>query len=531
MQKRILFFLTFVVLVALAARLVPGPRTIDDSYITFRYARNILGGGGFNYNPGERILGTTTPLYTFLIAALGALTGGTRAPFPILAMVVNALADSITCLMLFWVGKNLKAGWAGAGAALVWAVAPFSVTFAIGGLETSLYVLFLTSTAAFHLAGKHKTAAAMGALALLTRPDALILLGPIALDRMFQIWQDHRHYKNSLSEMLQSAWKEAAIFLIPTGIWFGFAALYFGSPLPHSIAAKTLAYRLSAEAGFVRLLQHYATPFLGHLTFGLNWIKIGLILYPFLFLIGARSSLKANVRVWPWLLYPWLYFATFSIANPLIFRWYMTPPLPVYILVILIGAQNLVSGITQALKKPMKSKLGLSIVSTSLLLIVTILTPTFLELKDWKLHPAHGLDRPAPEMAWYEIELFYHQAAKIVLEDLAAHPITAPVLAAGDVGVLGYDTGVRILDTVGLNSGESLEYYPLDPSYYVINYAIPPNLILDQKPDYIVVLEVYIRNSLLQNEQFQKSYKLLSKLPNDIYGSDGMLIFTRIPGS
>jgi hypothetical protein len=40
-------------LLALGARLLPGARTIDDSYITYRYVQNILAGNGFVYNPGE----------------------------------------------------------------------------------------------------------------------------------------------------------------------------------------------------------------------------------------------------------------------------------------------------------------------------------------------------------------------------------------------------------------------------------------------------------------------------------------------
>ena len=36
----------------------------DDPFITYRYARNLLNGFGFVYNPGERILSTTTPLFT-----------------------------------------------------------------------------------------------------------------------------------------------------------------------------------------------------------------------------------------------------------------------------------------------------------------------------------------------------------------------------------------------------------------------------------------------------------------------------------
>ncbi|MBZ0305706.1 MAG: hypothetical protein K8I82_06525, partial [Anaerolineae bacterium] len=54
----------FWVLVALLARILPQPPTVDDAFITFRYSRNLVEGNGFVYNPGDKVLGTTTPLYT-----------------------------------------------------------------------------------------------------------------------------------------------------------------------------------------------------------------------------------------------------------------------------------------------------------------------------------------------------------------------------------------------------------------------------------------------------------------------------------
>ncbi|RMF47440.1 MAG: hypothetical protein D6755_05125, partial [Anaerolineae bacterium] len=62
---------------------------------------------------------------------------------------------------------------------------------------------------------------------------------------------------------------------------------------------------------------------------------------------------------------------------------------------------------------------------------------------------------------------------------------------------------------------------------YVINYAVPPALVLDARPDYLVVLEVYGRKSLFRDARFSAAYSLLAKLDTDIYGSDGMLIFRR----
>jgi len=100
-------------------------------------------------------------------------------------------------------------------------------------------------------------------------------------------------------------------------------------------------------------------------------------------------------------------------------------------------------------------------------------------------------------------------------------------LAAGDVGVLGFFTPAQILDTVGLNSPVSLGYYPLDPAAYVINYAVPADLLVEQQPDWVVVLEVYGRRTFLQDARFLNQYRLWKTLPTDMYGSQGMLIFPR----
>lgn len=510
-------------LLAIAARSIPGPRTIDDAFITYRYARNLLAGEGFVYNPGERVLGTTTPLYTFTLVALGALTGGSEANFPLIAVIVNALADGITALLLLKLSRDLGHKITGVAAALFWAVAPFSVTFAIGGLETSLYVLLLTATVYAHFRDRPVLCAFLAALSLITRPDALLLLVPLGLARL-------RFHASRLKEQKSTPmFIEAAVFLIPILAWFTFASLYFGSPVPHSILAKSLAYRLPQTAALTRLIQHYATPFLGHLSFGIPWIAVGLVIYPFFFLVGAHAAIKAKRSLWPWVIYPWLYLITFAIANQLIFRWYLTPPLPALIFFILLGMERFLRTVAEGLESragnwawPHKIRW--------ILLSVVILFPLALSLRGWTLQPDHGPQRPAPEMAWHKLELLYRQAADILTNEMGSEAGSLPpLLAAGDVGVLGFYTPTRILDTVGLNSPQSTAYYPLEESFYTINYAIPPNLIYDQQPDYIIILEAYGREGLLKDSRFRESYTLLEKIATDIYGSDGMLIFSKPP--
>src|SRR3989304_7660741 len=42
--------------------------TQEDAFITFRFAQQIVRGNGFVYNIGEKVYGTTTPLFTLLLA-------------------------------------------------------------------------------------------------------------------------------------------------------------------------------------------------------------------------------------------------------------------------------------------------------------------------------------------------------------------------------------------------------------------------------------------------------------------------------
>jgi hypothetical protein len=507
-----------IILVAIFARTLPGARTIDDSFITFRYARNILAGDGFVYNPGEHVLGTTTPLYTGLMVLLGLFSGTESAPFPHIALVTNAIFDAITCFILLKLGEKFGSLWIGISTSLIWAILPFSVTFAIGGLETSLYVMLLTVTTYNHLNKRHVLVAIFGALSFLARPDALILIGPILLDRFLSILVDKIR---SIENVIKFSIQEFLAFVTPVFLWIGFAYLYFGNPVPNSITAKTAAYQLAPNSAFIRLLQHFATPFMGNLTFGTPWIQIGIILYPFLFLIGARKAWQITHRTWPWLVYPWLYLVTYAIANPLIFRWYLTPPLPAYIFTILLGLDKFLSDILTSIKKKVEI---FPTIEWIIKLSIVIIFPLTLSLRGWSIRPDHGLRRPSPKMAWYQLELIYHQAANYLLDEFGKSS-SSSTIAAGDVGVLGYFTSARILDTVGLNSPEAISYYPLSPELYVNAYAVSPDLIHDKQPEYVVLLEVYGREGLFKDPRFLENYHLIHKIPTDIYDSDGMLIF------
>lgn len=491
-----------IIALALGARLLPGPRTIDDAFITFRYARNLLEGHGLVYNAGESVLGTTTPAYAGLLAALAFPLGRGEAPFPEIAWGFNALIDSFSCLLLILIGTQLGFRRSGIAAALIWAIAPWSVTFSIGGMETSLLVALMLGTFYLYLSERPVWAALVASIAVLTRPDSLIYLAPIGVARISSIFSVGRLIPKEPG--LTSS--ELLAFVTPLTLWGIIGFNFYGNPIPHSILAKVAAYHLPSEAALIRLLQHYSTPFLGHLSLGNWWIAAGLVLFPMVFGLGAIRATRTFPRSWPLWIYPWLYLIAFAIANPLIFRWYLAPPLPVLFLGIFVGIERI--------GRDLRWNFTIVLVSAAAFLLT---------LNGWTLTPDHGPARPAPKMAFIQLELLYERIALHELEPIAA----GETLAAGDIGALGYYSNARMLDTVGLISPTSLEYYPLPETAYAINYAIPTDLILDLEPDQFVMLEAYGRQTLLKDAEFQERYELVRELPTEIYGSQGIMIFRK----
>jgi len=508
-----------VAFLALLARLIPGPRMIDDAFITFRYARNLVEGAGFIYNMGEAVLGTTTPLYTGLMALLSLVTR--TQDFALLSLVINALADATSTLLLYHLGKRLShSPWVGLAAALLWAIAPMSVSFAIGGMETSVFIVLMLGAFTAHLDRRDQASAVLSALALLTRPDAALIvaliLGQILLEN-FQFPISNDQTKRTYLKIAN--W--SLTFALVVAPWLLYATVTFGSPLPHSVAAKGLAYRLPPEAGLARFIQLFAVPFFESDVFDAGGL-VRLMLYLTLYLAATLAALRRDTRSLPLLAYPLLYAAVFSIANPLIFRWYLAPPLPAYFLGLLLGLSQLSMINDQLPIVNWKLAIGnWKLIVGHWILGVVVIVFLITSLNAWTLRPDHGPARPAPKMAYIELELLYHQVA----DDLKSRVGPGTVIAAGDIGALGYDTGARILDTLGLVSPQTVRYYPLDPALYVGAYAVPPQLVLDAQPDWLVAPEVYVRKGLLLDPRFHARYSLYQKISTDIYTSDGLLVY------
>jgi hypothetical protein len=157
--------------------------TVDDAYISFRYARNLVEGHGLVYNPGERVEGYTNFLWTLLIA--GGLLLGIGAE--LCSKVLGALSALLAVYGVYRFALRLQpaspvpplAPWLLAGSLVF-------MGYAIQGLETAFFAALLVAGAARlwteELEGKAVVGSAvLFALAGLTRPEAPMYLGLLML--------------------------------------------------------------------------------------------------------------------------------------------------------------------------------------------------------------------------------------------------------------------------------------------------------------------------------------------------------------
>jgi hypothetical protein len=154
----------------------------DDSFISIRYAENLLNGHGLVYNAGERVEGYTNLLWTLLLAALMHLGVAPVTAAKVAGIVAYA---ALALCLAHWSWRQSRDGsrpFLPLAAGLVLVSNDFHV-WATGGLETMLFTalavqaLLLTRLES----GSAWLAGALFGLLVLTRPDGLLFAAAGAL--------------------------------------------------------------------------------------------------------------------------------------------------------------------------------------------------------------------------------------------------------------------------------------------------------------------------------------------------------------
>ena len=205
---------------------------LDDSWIHCQIARNLTDGHGWSYNPGVPVQNSSGPLWTVLVA-VGFLVFGPQVWVPKILGAVCLLG----CVAYAWkVARTLSGdAWAAGTAGVLAALSAPLAWHGLSGMETPLATVLVAATIDLFYAwdvGRRRYAWTLpAALAVMTRPETLLLVPLLALER-FRLGR----------QTTAAPWREMAAsvglaiaFLLP---YFALNLAVAGSLFPATFAAK-----------------------------------------------------------------------------------------------------------------------------------------------------------------------------------------------------------------------------------------------------------------------------------------------------
>ncbi|MCI0445578.1 hypothetical protein L0152_20480 [bacterium] len=419
--------------------------TADDALIIFRYAENLAAGHGFVYNLGERVLGTTTPLYTLLLAALlkikiNCFVGG---------LILNNLADLATAWVLLQMFRSEEAplSWL---PALSFLFNPESLQWSLSGMETEFYIAFIFLSFYFASTESWPLAFFFAAITVLTRVDGIAVLGVLVVVYLL------RYGKLPALPLL--------IFAITVLPWTLFAYFYFGSPIPNSAAAK---FALSGHHLLSASVNILFRGFLHLHTFGIPVLILAIL--------GTRFIWKERKPLLPVALWTWGYALSYTLAAGPMHPWYYAPFYAGYLVIVYHGILFILVRYPKLALAPAVTVFGASVICIVLLL---------------SYYKSREIQRQQIQM---------NATNRAVGDWVRVHTTEASVLAVKDIGYIGYYSQRRILDLAGLVSPECI------PFRAKADFVGP---IRKFRPNYFAFSAGQFRNLGLETDPLMRDYKM-----------------------
>lgn len=248
--------------------------TVDDAFISFRYARNLAEGNGLVFNVGEHVEGFSNPFWVFMLAlfhiarmdivitskAIGLACGAfTLLLTRHLCRRTLGMSNEMTLFVLCYLATNVS-----------------FVYYAISGMETIFYTFCVVLMNYLLAERKEIFAGGICGVLSLTRPEGILFIIPLTLGSHLYGCKPQRIGR---------------ILIIPTTMYallVAFRLLYFGTILPNTHGAKVGTMNLS----LCSLMLHVKT-FLGY-----TWHNSS-VDHPLLFLAVVGTIILASRSIVP----------------------------------------------------------------------------------------------------------------------------------------------------------------------------------------------------------------------------------------
>jgi len=399
-----------------------GPFIVDDSYITFRYARNLSNGYGLVFNPGgPHTEGFTSPLW-MLIMTIPFLLHLSPELF---ARYSGIFFTLLTMGFSFLIIRRLlpesirdKYHWITGGMVLSLAITPATTVHAISGMETALYT-FLVTLYFYRLIiymekpsrSKALFLALSGFMVGLTRPEGnLIPILSMGIALFFLS-------KKEISELIKMAFVG---YILPGIIYFAIRYAYFGLifPLPYYVKLGNYLH----ICGSLSMILNLSSFFLSG---------------GFMIVFSANKLAKRLLPLWISVL-GFIIFFFFPMHVMGYNMRFMYPVLPMLLCMVYMGCYSMAEGFINQFSinnKPLISNwinIGIALVPAVLLMA------TYPEIHHEKVEEYKGM-------------LNAHIQLGKDLEAYKCNPRQMHI-AMGDAGAVPYFSDWNTLDFIGLNN-------------------------------------------------------------------------------
>ncbi|UCH59670.1 MAG: hypothetical protein JSV61_15845 [Anaerolineales bacterium] len=393
---------------------------LDDAWIHQTYARNLGLYGDWAYIPGEPSAGSTSPLWSGVLAVGHFLGLGPYIWTYLLGWIFLAVlvGFGITIVGKFNISDTNLAVVTGIVLTFEWHL----VWAAASGMETILFSCFILIILNA-LLRPNKSWFIIGALiglCIYIRPDGLTLLGPVLFVLIAQ--------KNKLRKKLSSGLNFFVGVLLLFVPYLVANLLLSGSYWPNTYYAKHAEYsiELSDPLGW-RLLEQFSLPLVG----------VGILLLPgftyFLYhTIKNRSWEKLSLALWAI-----GFLVVYAVRLPVTYQHgrYVIPMMPVYFICALLG--------TFIWLKPNAASITKRVLSKTLVVSGALILFAF-----WML----GARSYGNDVAIIESEMV--NTANWIASDTEKDAI----IAAHDIGALGYFGQRSLIDLAGLVSPDVIPF-------------------------------------------------------------------------
>jgi hypothetical protein len=482
--------------------------TLDDAYITYRYADNLAHMGRLVYNTAgpAQAFATTAPVYAVLLAALAKL--GTDIPtaggwLSIIAMIAAALALA-----------DLLAGWfpyGGLLAGLLLAALPMT-WLALGMEGLPALALVLTGLALSRRRRDGWAALALGA-ATLFRFDAA------AAALAWGVWL-------ILREGWRSArvWRAAAIYLVTVIAVYGALMAVFGAPLPSTLGSKRAQVGLGitgffSDTSYLEGLVLLARAYWEHSPWYAVLAVVTLAGFARYFAALFNAEPRARLRASPFtplLLWTVLHLAVYVSLGVTPYVWYYLPVAPLVASFATLGLTVVAAPLRSSPYRAVRD-FGFAVVA-----VLVFLGP-------WATHglmdarataAARGEAAAAPALGDKALPGTQYRAYRAAGEWLAANTAVTETVGVTEVGIMGYFSRRPMLDFLGLLDDDVSDALARGDMRWAMHARQPDTVALS------TVNPTYAYN-VYEDAWFQAAYEPLTTIPASGFWGGDLTIYRR----